>query len=41
MLPETNTSYTYGFSGDELADHIGAKPPTTTADNPPDVNMLD
>ena len=34
MLPEVNESATGGFTGDQLADHIGAKRPTTTADNP-------
>ena len=34
MLPEINESGTGGFTGDQLADHIGAKRPTTTADNP-------
>jgi arylsulfatase A-like enzyme len=34
MLPEIDESYTGGFTGDVLADHIGAKPPTGKADNP-------
>ena len=34
MLPEIDESYTDGFTGDELADHIGAKSPTGKADNP-------
>jgi arylsulfatase A-like enzyme len=34
MLPEIDESYTDGFTGDELADHIGAKEPGTKADNP-------
>jgi arylsulfatase A-like enzyme len=34
MLPEVNESNTGGFTGDQLADHIGAKRATTTADNP-------
>ena len=34
MLPEVDESSTGGFTGDQLADHIGAKRPTTTADNP-------
>jgi arylsulfatase A-like enzyme len=34
MLPEVNESSTGSFSGDQLADHIGAKRATTTADNP-------
>jgi arylsulfatase A-like enzyme len=34
MLPEVNESGTGGFTGDQLADHIGAKRATTTADNP-------
>ncbi|MBA8878742.1 sulfatase family protein [Phyllobacterium myrsinacearum] len=32
MLPETDASYTYGFSGDQFADHIGTKPPTKDRD---------
>ena len=34
MLPEVDESFTGGFTGDELADHIGAKPPSRKADNP-------
>jgi hypothetical protein len=34
MLPEVDESYTFGFSGADLADHIGAKPPSGKADNP-------
>jgi arylsulfatase A-like enzyme len=34
MLPEINESGTGAFTGDQLADHIGAKRATTTADNP-------
>ena len=34
MLPEVDESQTGGFTGDQLADHIGAKRATTTADNP-------
>jgi arylsulfatase A-like enzyme len=34
MLPEIDESATGGFTGDQLADHIGAKRATTTADNP-------
>jgi hypothetical protein len=34
MLPEVNESSTGGFTGDQLADHIGARRATTTADNP-------
>jgi arylsulfatase A-like enzyme len=35
MLPEIDESYTFSFSGDELADHIGARSSTQKADNPP------
>ncbi len=35
MLPETDDSYTFSFSGDELADHIGARATTQKSDNPP------
>jgi arylsulfatase A-like enzyme len=35
MLPEIDDSYTFSFSGDELADHIGAQPTAQGADNPP------
>jgi arylsulfatase A-like enzyme len=35
MLPEIDESYTDSFSGDKLADHIGAPKPTGKADNPP------
>jgi arylsulfatase A-like enzyme len=34
MLPEVDESSTSGFTGDQLADHIGARRATTTADNP-------
>ena len=34
MLPEVNESSTNNFSGDELADHIGAKKASSAADNP-------
>jgi arylsulfatase A-like enzyme len=34
MLPEIDASYTFSFSGDELADHIGAQPTSGKADNP-------
>jgi arylsulfatase A-like enzyme len=34
MLPEVDESYTFSFSGDELADHIGAKGANGKADNP-------
>jgi arylsulfatase A-like enzyme len=34
MLPEVDDSYTFSFTGDELADHIGAKPASGKADNP-------
>jgi len=34
MLPEIDESYTGGFTGEELADHIGAKPASGKADNP-------
>jgi arylsulfatase A-like enzyme len=34
MLPELDDSYTFSFSGDVLADHIGAKQPRGKADNP-------
>jgi arylsulfatase A-like enzyme len=34
MLPEVNESSTGAFTGDQLADHIGARRATTTADNP-------
>jgi arylsulfatase A-like enzyme len=35
MLPETDESYTFSFTGDQLADHIGAPKTTGKADNPP------
>jgi arylsulfatase A-like enzyme len=39
MLPERDTTYTDNFSGDELADHIGATKASHKADNPaPAVN---
>ena len=34
MLPETDASYTVSFTGDQLADHIGAPKATGKADNP-------
>jgi arylsulfatase A-like enzyme len=34
MLPEVDDSYTFSFTDDELADHIGAKPSSGKADNP-------
>jgi arylsulfatase A-like enzyme len=34
MLPEVDESYTFSFSGADLADHIGAKPTSGKADNP-------
>ena len=34
MLPEVDESATGAFTGDQLADHIGARPATRTADNP-------
>jgi hypothetical protein len=34
MLPEVDESSTGSFTGDELADHIGAKPTSGKADNP-------
>jgi arylsulfatase A-like enzyme len=34
MLPEVDESNTAGFTGDELADHIGAPPVSGKADNP-------
>jgi len=34
MLPEVDESYTFSFTGGELADHIGAKEPSGKADNP-------
>jgi hypothetical protein len=35
MLPEIDASFTGGFSGDQLADHIGAPKASQKADNPP------
>ncbi|HEX9293844.1 MAG TPA: hypothetical protein VF873_09160, partial [Gemmatimonadales bacterium] len=35
MLPEIDESFTEGHSGEHLADHVGAKEATKTADNPP------
>ncbi|RZS83390.1 arylsulfatase A-like enzyme [Phyllobacterium myrsinacearum] len=32
MLSETDASYTFGFSGDQFADHIGARAPTRDRD---------
>jgi hypothetical protein len=34
MLPEVNESNTAAFSGDELADHIGARKASGKADSP-------
>jgi hypothetical protein len=34
MLPEVNERSTGGITGDPLADHVGARRATTTADNP-------
>jgi len=34
MLPELEETYTDGFTGAQLADHIGAKKPTSTPDIP-------
>jgi hypothetical protein len=34
MLPEIKESYTAAFSGKELADHFGAKPPDDAPDIP-------
>ena len=34
MLPEIDESYTFNFTGDELADHIGTPKATGKADNP-------
>lgn len=34
MLPESDKSYTFNFTGDELADHIGAVKSNGKADNP-------
>ena len=34
MLPEIKESFTHSFSGKELADHYGAKPPDQSPDNP-------
>jgi hypothetical protein len=34
MLPETDDSNTDNFTGDQLADHIGAKKSDGRADNP-------
>jgi hypothetical protein len=34
MLPESDATYTDNFSGDELADHIGATKASHKADNP-------
>jgi arylsulfatase A-like enzyme len=35
MLPEVDESGTGAFTGQQLADHIGAQPPSGKADNPP------
>jgi len=34
MLPEIDASYTFNFTGGELADHIGTPPASGKADNP-------
>jgi hypothetical protein len=34
MLPEIDESYVEGFSSDQLADHVGAGKPATTASEP-------
>ncbi len=34
MLPEIDESFTGGFTGGELADHIGAPKASGKADNP-------
>ncbi|MGB6691701.1 MAG: sulfatase-like hydrolase/transferase [Terracidiphilus sp.] len=34
MLPEIDASYTFNFTGAQLADHIGTKPTSGKADNP-------
>ena len=34
MLPEIDESTTGGFTGDQLADHIGRKETSGKADNP-------
>jgi hypothetical protein len=34
MLPEVDESNTSGFTGDQLADHIGAAKASSNADNP-------
>ena len=34
VLPEDDDSYTFNFTADELADHIGAQPTSGKADNP-------
>lgn len=34
MLPETDASYTFNFTGDEMADRPGAVPTSRNADNP-------
>ena len=34
MLPEVDDSLTIAFTNGQLADHIGTRPATTTADNP-------
>ena len=34
MLPENEESYTFNFTGAQLADHIGTPPTSTKADNP-------
>jgi arylsulfatase A-like enzyme len=36
MLPEIKGSFTHGFSGEDLADHYGAKEPTQEPDVEPD-----
>ena len=34
MLPEIKESFTHGLSGDEFADHYGAKQPSQEPDVP-------
>jgi hypothetical protein len=34
MLPEIRESFTHGFSGEDLADHFGAKEPGPEPDIP-------
>ena len=41
MLPEIDASFTDSFSGDELADHIGAPKITQKVDNPASASTPD